>query len=199
MTKSEFCTQLRVRLQGLPEDERSERLTFYREMIDDRIDDGAPEEEAVAAVGDLDGIVDEIMKDKPLGGLVIEKVKPKRRLHAWEIVLLCLGAPLWIPLLCAGFAVLCALVTVFISVIVAFGAAVAACGAAGIGGIIFGVIQLIGGKIGAGLCFIGAALCSVALFLAFGVCTVALTKLMIRLIKSTIRKIKRRIAGKERK
>ena len=47
MTKHEFITQLRDRLSELPEREVEERLSFYVEMIDDRIEDGRTEQEAV--------------------------------------------------------------------------------------------------------------------------------------------------------
>ena len=37
MNKQEFLTQLRQGLSGLPQDDIEKRLTFYSEMIDDRI------------------------------------------------------------------------------------------------------------------------------------------------------------------
>ena len=46
MLKNEFMEQLRSRLVGLPSQEVEERLGFYSEMIDDRIEDGLTEEEA---------------------------------------------------------------------------------------------------------------------------------------------------------
>ena len=45
MTKNEFISRLRARLSGLPKDEIRERLAFYGEMIDDRIEEGLSEEE----------------------------------------------------------------------------------------------------------------------------------------------------------
>ena len=38
MNKSEFLEELRKGLAGLPKDDVEERLTFYGEMIDDRIE-----------------------------------------------------------------------------------------------------------------------------------------------------------------
>ena len=67
-------------------------------MIDDRMEDGISEEEAVEGIGTVDQIYEQIMSDMPLVKLVKEKVKPKRKLKAWEIVLLTLGSPVWIPL-----------------------------------------------------------------------------------------------------
>ena len=56
MLKQEFLAQLRDALCGLPQRDIDERLTFYSEMIDDRMEEGLSEEEAVAAVGSVDEI-----------------------------------------------------------------------------------------------------------------------------------------------
>ncbi len=40
MTKQEFIAELRKGLSGLPKKELEERLTFYSEMIDDRMEEG---------------------------------------------------------------------------------------------------------------------------------------------------------------
>ena len=98
MRKDEFLKELRIRLKGLPEKDVNDRISFYEEMIDDRIDEGKSEEEAVNEIGTVDEVVNEIAKETPLVTLVKEKVKPNRSLRAWEIVLLILGFPLWFPL-----------------------------------------------------------------------------------------------------
>ena len=53
MTKQEFLNQLRMGISGLPQEDISERLTFYREMIDDRMEEGLSEEEAVAFIAEM--------------------------------------------------------------------------------------------------------------------------------------------------
>ena len=98
MNKNEFLTALRERLQGLPEEDINKSIDFYCEMIDDRVEDGMNEEGAVGALGSIEEILSQILSEVSLPKLVKEKVKPKRALKAWEIVLLILGAPLWIPL-----------------------------------------------------------------------------------------------------
>ena len=50
--------------------------------------------------------------------LVKEKVKPKRKLKTWEIVLLILGSPLWIPLLLAFLIVLLSVYVVIWSAVI---------------------------------------------------------------------------------
>ena len=102
MTKSEFLNELKSKLVGLPKDDIDNRIEFYGEMIDDRIEEGKTEAEAIEDIGTVDEIVAQIAKETPLLKLVKERVKPKRSLRAWEIVLLVLGFPLWFPLLVTG-------------------------------------------------------------------------------------------------
>ena len=99
MTKQEFLAELRRYLTGLPQDEIEERISFYSEMIDDEVADGKTEEEVIAQIGNIDDVVMEIAGGIPLVKLVKEKIKPKRKLRAWEIILIILGFPLWFPLL----------------------------------------------------------------------------------------------------
>ena len=48
MNKQEFLSALQNALAGLPKKDRQKTLAFYSEMIDDRMEDGMTEEEAVA-------------------------------------------------------------------------------------------------------------------------------------------------------
>ena len=50
MNKIEFMQKLKDGLAGLSPKDREEQLNFYSEMIDDRIEEGLSEEEAVAYV-----------------------------------------------------------------------------------------------------------------------------------------------------
>ncbi len=106
MNKELFLQTLRERLSCLPQGDLEERISFYEEMIDDRIEEGLSEEEAVAAVGPVDDIVEQVMAEIPLTKLVVQKVKPKRSVRAWEIVLLILGFPVWFPLIISLMAVM---------------------------------------------------------------------------------------------
>lgn len=97
MNKIEFTEQLRKSLTGLSELDIKKSVDFYEEMIEDRIEDGIPEEEAVAAMGSIDEIKGKILEEIPIAKIVKEKIRPKRALRAWEIVLLILGSPVWVP------------------------------------------------------------------------------------------------------
>lgn len=135
MNKQEFLDGLRKGLSGLPQADIEERLTFYGEMLDDRIEEGLSEEEAVAAAGSVNEIVRQTVADIPLAKIAKERIKPKRRLKAWEIVLLALGSPIWISLGVAAAAVIFALYVTVWSVIASFWsvfASLAVCAAAGV-------------------------------------------------------------------
>ncbi len=60
MTKSEFLEELRGRLNALSQVDVERSLDFYGEMIDDRMEDGMTEAEAVANMGDLNRIAEQI-------------------------------------------------------------------------------------------------------------------------------------------
>ena len=119
MTKSEFLWQLRNGLQGLPRDDIEERVNFYSEMIDDRMEEGLSEAEAVSDIGDVNTVVAQILEETPLAKIVKEKVKPSRAIKVWEIVFLVLGSPIWLSLLIAAFSVFLAVYIVIWSVVVA--------------------------------------------------------------------------------
>ncbi len=174
MNKQEFLGALKKRLSGLPKDEIEERLAFYGEMIDDRTEDGRTEEEAVAEIGGADEIAAQIIADIPLTRLVKERIKPKRRLKTWEIVLIVLGSPIWLSLAIAAAAVffsmyivLCSLIvalwSVFVSLIAGAIAAVPACIVTfAHGNAASGLAALSGGLILAGLCIFTGYGCKAA-------------------------------------
>ena len=133
MNKQTFLSELRKRLAGLPKKELEERLAFYSEAIDDRIEDGLTEEQAVAGIGSLDEVVEQIMSEVRLPSLVKEKVKPKRSLMVWEIVLLVVTFPIWVSLLFVALVVLLSIYIVMLAFATAlwvFNLATVCCGLA---------------------------------------------------------------------
>ena len=178
MTKNEFLNILHSReeLFGLPEEDIERSLSFYEELIDDRIEEGMSEEEAVAAVGDPREIAAQILSEIPLSKLVKEKMKPSRRLRAWEIVLLAVGSPIWLALLISAAAVVISLYAVLWSLV----ASVWAVGVALAGSFLLSIAALvllcIQGSVGAGLVLLGLGVfcAGLAVFLWFG--AIAATK-----------------------
>ena len=170
MSKQEFLAQLRRGLSGLPQDDIEERLEFYSEMIDDRMEEGISEEDAVRDIGDVDGIVAQIVADTPLIKIVKDKMKTKRKISAWEIVLLAVGSPIWLSLLFAAFAVILSVYLALWSVIISFWAVFVSVAGCAFGGIAGGGVMALYGRAFEGIALIGAGIfCSgVAIFLFFG-------------------------------
>lgn len=158
MTKLEFLSALRENLSGLPEADIDERLEFYSEAIDDRIEEGLSEEDAVSAVGNIDEIVKQIISDTPFAKIVKEKIKPKKRLSAFEIVLLILGSPIWLPLLVSAFAVVLSVYICLWAVIVSLWAVFASFAGCAFGGIASGTGFALCGNTPSGFALIGAGL-----------------------------------------
>ena len=197
MTKHEFITQLRVKLSGLPEREVEERLDFYAEMIDDCIEDGRTEEEAVAQIGSVDEVASQIVADIPLLAIAKKKIKPARRLKTWEIVLLAVGSPVWVPLLIAAPAVAFALYVSLWAVIVSLWAAFGSLVGGAFAGIASGLALSMGAHVPAGLALIGAGVvcAGLSIFVFFG-CKAA-TRGVVVLAGKTVLTIKRLFIKKE--
>lgn len=170
MDRREFLSELGSRLNGLPKNDIEERLNFYDEMISDMTDDGLTEEDAVTKIGSVDDIATQIIGDTPIVKLVGEKIKPKRHLTALEIILIVLGAPIWIAVLCSLSAVVISVYCVLWSVIISLWAVFASLIVGSIGAMLYGIVVIVGGAAGAGTIFIGAGvLCAgVSIFMFFG-------------------------------
>lgn len=66
MNKTEFLVELKEKLSGIPQNEAADRLVFYGEMIDDRVEDGLTEEEAIAQIGSVNEIASQILSEVPV-------------------------------------------------------------------------------------------------------------------------------------
>ena len=169
MTKLEFIFALKEKLAGFPEDDVMERLGFYTEMIEDRMEDGMSEADAVTAVGSVEEIAEQIRAElSPLDN--IKKDKTKNKLRVWEIVLLVLGSPLWLSLLIAAFAILILLYAVLWSVAGSMWAVFGAFVGSAFGGIVFGAALLFGTHTATGVAIIGTSLllAGLSVFTFFG-------------------------------
>ena len=170
MNKQEFLLILGDRLVGIPEDERKRTLDYYAEIIDDRMEEGVTEAEAILSLGSVDAIVAQIIRDIPLAKIAKERIKPKRRLKAWEILLLALGSPIWLSLAVAACAVMLSVYVVLWSVIVSLWAVFISVAAAGLCGVCVGILYALCGRIFTGVALLGAGLVcgGLAIFLFLG-------------------------------
>ena len=78
MNKQEFITKLKAMLTDLPEKEINDRIDFYSEMIDDRIEDGLTEEEAVKDIGTVEEVAKQIINEIPLFKIIKHKLKKSK-------------------------------------------------------------------------------------------------------------------------
>lgn len=191
MNKQEFLSELWERLAGLPGEDIGRLMDYYSEMIDDRMEEGLSEEEAVRAIGSIDEVVAQILMENSLPKLVKAKVKRNRAPKVWEIILLILGSPIWLPLCVAAlviFLVIYLIILVMVLVLYVVDLSVAA---AGIAGFLGAFVQVFGGRLAQGAFLLGGGLAciglAVLLFFGFNIIAkglVILSKKMLRGIKS---------------
>ena len=190
MTKTEFMSSLREKLSGLGEEDIRKSLDYYSEMIDDRIEDGMTEEEAVADVGTPDECANAILMDMPLSKVVKAKIKKERAIKWWAVLLIILGSPLWIPLLIALFAVAFAVSATLFSIVFAFAASVIALLFCGLFCVACGVFEFFRAAFTSGLFGIGIGIAAIG----FGILAVLLVILAVKfsvwLLKAFARLIK---------
>lgn len=197
MNKQDFLAELKGRLSGLSQDDIEERLAFYTELIDDRMEEGLSEEIAVSEIGSVDEIVSQIVAEVPLSKIVKEKVKPKRALKGWEGVLLALVSPILAVLILAAAVVIFAAYIVVWSLIVALWAIEVSFAACSLVGIISSVAFWIRGNVLTGTAMLGVGVfcLGLSILLLFG-CKQA-TRYSLSLTKRMVLGIKHQFIGKE--
>lgn len=119
MKKDEFLKKLQIGLTGLPKNSIEDKISFYSEMIDDRIEDGLSEEEALEQIGSVNDVISQILSETPITDLVREKLTPKRSLSALEIILLVVGSPLWLTILLVVFILILSVYITILSLLIA--------------------------------------------------------------------------------
>ena len=131
MTKLEFIAKLKELLDNVPPKELQDRIDFYSEMIDDRVEEGLTEEQAIKDIGTVEEVAKQIVDDIPLFKIIIHKLKSKnkntlkkttlkRKTPWWEITLLIIGSPIWLSLLISFFAVILSIYVSLWAIVVSF-------------------------------------------------------------------------------
>ncbi len=197
MNKKKFLEELQKGLNGLPLKDIEERLNFYNEMIEDRIEEGLSEEEAVSTLGNLEEMITQIVAETPISKIAKERIKSKRRLSALEIVLLVLGSPIWVSLLIALIAVILSVYVSLWSVVISLWAAFVSLLASAFGSIAAGIIFAFINKTLTGVALIcaGFVLLGLSIFMFFG--TKVATKGILLITKKFALWIKNCIIKKE--
>lgn len=139
MTKHEFLKRLEKAIRKLPKEERNRFLSYYKEMIEDRVEDGLTEEQAVAEMEDISVIADRILK---------ELKQKKKKGWIWAAI----SSPIWVPVLAIGICAICVVgLAVYCCVI-----ALLLCGLVGCIGLAGTIIG--GGDIASGVFTLGVGL-----------------------------------------
>ena len=167
-------------------------------MIDDRIEDGMDEKEAIKDIGGVDEVYRQIVDAIPLRTIAKAKLRKKRRrtMKAWSIILLIIGFPVWgsilIALLAAWAVVYVCLWIVAICIWIVFAALI-------IGsqiGFIASLISLIANNTTYAAYIFGASLMAAGLTIIFFYLGKLAFKGMGKLTKLTIKGLKNMLIGR---
>lgn len=169
MTKIQFLLDLNNALTDLPRADVEERLGFYSEMIEDRMEDGLSEEQAVSSVGGIEEIAAQIRSELSVANPPAAEPAPKKSNRTATIIALILGSPIWISLLIAAFSVVFSLFVVVWSAVISFWAVFVSLAACALCGLFCGSFLAISSGI-SGVALIGAGIicAGLAIFLFFG-------------------------------
>ena len=192
MTKNAYLSELADRLRQLPQSEIDKSIAYYSEIIDDRMEEGCSEEEAVNGLEAPVTAAERILQDAPLGMLVRERIRPKQAVSGWIIALLVIGFPVWFPLLLAAAGIVFAMYVVVWSLVFAFFASTFAVGTASLAVLITAFVRA--GE-GAGLIFalLGVGLLGIGCFILMGLATWMAASGVVRLTAALIRSMKMKL------
>ena len=199
MKRNEFMEAVRKKLKGLSEEDINKALEFYDEIINDKVEDGVPEDEAVDALGTPDEIAEQILMGMSLPKLVKAKAKPAGGFKAWEIVLIILGFPVWFPLLVAAASIVFALFIVILALVISFFAIVISFGIGGLVLVAASVMALIAGSGASAVYQIGVALMLIGLAVLLFIPAKALALWMVEMCKKFGRWVKLKVINMRKK
>lgn len=192
MNKQDFLAALRGLLNDLPAEDIRRSLDFYAEMIDDHMEEGMTEEDAVAAVGSAEQIADQIRGDAGAAPR-----KPKRKVKPWSLALILLGLPLWLPLLLAAASVIISIYVSIWAVIFSLYATSVALGIISIVVFLMPLLYIPTGNVAGACLVLGAALVLTGITILFFVGLNLITKGVIWLTKKLFTWIKHMLTRKE--
>ncbi len=204
MNKKKFLARLKKLLRGYPAAETENRLAFYAEMIDDRMEEGLSEREAVHEIGEPEEIAKEILSEIKEDGQ-----KAKKSMGAGAKIFLVLGSPVWLSVLIAAAAVVfsfliavsAVLFSVFVclfALLISLYAVVVSLGVSGIACAAGGVFIMCTGRFSEALMVLGAGCMLISLCIVFSLISAPAGKGIAALIKKT-RNFAGRIVFKRRK
>lgn len=192
MTKREFFDALTSRMKSLPKEEQNRVIRYYNEVLEDYMEDGMSEEEAVAQIEDVDTIAKRILLEyameshnkTPVEADPVYKAEQyKKQGNVLMVTLALILIPLWGSLLIAALSGVFALAVSLFCVPISIGAAAIGC-------IIMTPVLIFSGQVGKGFLVLGAGLICVALTLISIPLVIWLIKLSYKLVRWMLQKVK---------
>ena len=101
MNKQQFLDGLRSNLRRFPKADIEKSLEYYSELIDDSVEDGCTEEEAVANLGTIDEVIKQIIETMTAEQINGTAHGSKKGLKTWHKIVLICTSPIWLSLLFA--------------------------------------------------------------------------------------------------
>ena len=124
MNKTQFCALLGNKLKPyLSPKEMYKTLNFFEEMIDDRIDEGLSEKEAVSQLGDINIIVDQILDEHNIGKKqtkLVWRFIPRKIPTELGFIITVLLFPVWITIFSLVTSLFIIVFIIVLSIIVIF-------------------------------------------------------------------------------
>ncbi|MBR5421784.1 MAG: DUF1700 domain-containing protein [Lachnospiraceae bacterium] len=197
MNKEEYIQELRKRLTGLMQNDIDDRVAYYMERVDERMEAGASEEEAVAALGPVDTTVSNIMNEIPLSQLAVNRVQTGQKSSVGWILLLIFTFPFWFPLLITAAALIFALYITLWAIVLAFFAVDFALAISSIAAIPVSIAFFGAGNPAAGVFVIGIGLILLGIANLLFLLCLAMAKGCIRLLAKLGLGIKHLFVGKK--
>ncbi len=199
MNKSEFLGELANRLEHLPDQEIGKIISYYEEIIDDRIEDGMTEEVSIKSLGSLDDIVTTIENEIPITSIVKDKVIKKVEKSSKGVLLAftIIGAPLWLPLLLAAVCIVISLVIagwgIYAGGVVGY-VSLAIIAVTGVG---IGFIRIFTIGFTTGIAYMGVGIISAGMMMLLFYPCVWITRQWVKLNALPFRKLRQRLVRKE--
>lgn len=193
MRKQDFIKELRLNLSFLPKEEIDDRISFYSELIDDKIEEGVKEEDAIKSIGSIDEIINQIIDEMSLSKIAKDKIKQKRKLSGLEIALIIVGSPIWLSLLLSLIAVLFSLYIIGWSIVISIWAILISLIAVLVAGIVLTIISLFSNIYIVALSYLGATLVILGLTILMHYVCKIITRLYIKLTKLIVLSIKKKM------
>ncbi len=191
MTKKEFLRRLKRGISPLDRQERQRLVDYYDEMIDDRVEYGKTEEEAVEEIGSPEVIAIRTLKEAGIDSETSESWlrKPDGKIKTLWIVLLIVGSPLWFGLACGLFGLLIGLFCAAVGVFVGIACACLGSTIGGLASFCYG-FYAVSQNVGYGLLCIGGGLCALSLGILCSVGVYKLSIISVNGIKNLLRRRK---------